>query len=533
MSPMIPVAVGYHAGYTMIDEGKEEVLQGIIDRTLQNVVYDAENPYLGVNENAIFDPGAAVEEFAGGAIVGGLLSGGVTGVNALTNRAAYNVAKAQYKRDVRQNTAPEMGSKAAEAVDAVTRGETITGNQAAAIARDPVAVETLEANTGVKLNTQQPISALKRDIAALASRDTAQAQTQGTTATPTTQKRTQKPTGGFLEAGQRAYREMSRTAEDVPSLYAGFSSVYNAGLNGIEASKATGAYAAMLTPEQRYAAYNAGLEDAAAQVARENAEVKSVTTTAGAGLADNVYSRAIIAGNKSMAATLNAMGKKLGVRIEFVDSVLGGQANGQYIKDKNLIQIAADSDTPYLSVAAHEVTHRMQDLSPAEYRKFRQAAMENRMQKDGADSAAELVEAYSRRAENSGVTLTQDEIMDEIAADFAGDMMENPDLFREFSQSNRTAAQKLLDSLKEFIAKVKSIFTGKARDAAAQDAYGKDFAELEAVAQKWQEAFDAAAQQAEKATVSATVRSGDTVQYDDAESGVLLREPGGYRPGAV
>lgn len=412
---------------------------------------------------------------------------------------------------VQENTAPEMDSKAAQAVDAVTRGESITGNQAAAIAKNPVAVETLEANTGVKLNTQQPISQLKRDIAALASRDTTQAQSQGTTATPVTQRRAQKPAGGFLEAGQKAYQEMSRTAEDVPSLYAGFSSVYNAGLNGIEASKAKGTYAAMLTPEQRYAAYNAGLEDAAAQVARENAEVKSVTTTAGAGLADNVYSRAVIAKSKRTAATLNAMGKKLGVRIEFVDSVMGDQANGQYIMDKNLIQIAVDSNKPYLNVAAHEVTHRMQDLSPAEYRKFRQAAMEHRMREKGIDEMAEVVEWYREKAESSGVTLTQDEVMDEIAADFAGNMMENPDLFREFSQSNRTAAQKLLDSLKEFIAKVKSIFTGKARDVAAQEAYGKDFAELEAVAQKWQEAFDAAEQQAEKAKTAAG--EGDGAKY--------------------
>lgn len=477
---------------SMLEEGKEEVVQGVIERAMQNTVYGRDNPYIGVGNGAILDPAAAAEEFAGGAVVGGLLGGGQIGLNTLANRAAYNAAKAQYNRDVRQNTAPEMDSKAAQAVDAVTRGESITGNQAAAIAKNPVAVETLEANTGVKLNTQQPISQLKRDIAALASRDTTQAQSQGTTATPVTQRRAQKPTGGFLEAGQKAYQEMSRTAEDVPTLYAGFSSVYNAGLNGIEASKAKGAYAAMLTPEQRYAAYNAGLEDAAAQVARENAEVRSVTTTAGAGLADNVYSRAVIAKSKRTAATLNAMGKKLGVRIEFVDSVMDGQANGQYIKDKNLIQIAVDSNKPYLNVAAHEVTHRMQDLSPAEYRKFRQAAMEHRMREKSIDEMAEVVEWYREKAESSGVTLTQDEVMDEIAADFAGNMMENPDLFREFSQSNRTAAQKLLDSLKEFIAKVKSIFTGKARDAAAQEAYGKDFAELEAVAQKWQAAFDAA-----------------------------------------
>ena len=510
---------------SMLDEGKEEVVQGVIERAMQNTVYGRDNPYIGVGNGAIFDPAAAAEEFAGGAVVGGLLGGGQIGLNTLANRAAYNAEKAQYDRDVRQNTAPEMDSKAAQAVDAVTRGERITGNQAAAIAKNPVAVETLEANTGVKLNTQQPISQLKRDIAALASRDTTQKQPQGTTSTTVAQRRAQKPTGGFLEAGQKAYQEMSRTAEDVPTLYAGFSSVYNAGLNGIEASKVKGAYAAMLTPEQRYAAYNAGLEDAAAQVARENAEVKSVTTTAGAGLADNVYSRAVIAKSKRTAATLNAMGKKLGVRIEFVDSVMGGQANGQYIRDKNLIQIAVDSNKPYLNVAAHEVTHRMQDLSPAEYRKFRQAAMEHHMREKGIDEMAEVVEWYREKAESSGVTLTQNEVMDEIAADFAGNMMENPDLFREFSQSNRTAAQKLLDSLKEFIAKVKSIFTGKARDAAAQEAYGKDFAELEAVAQKWQEAFDAAEQQAERAKTAAGEGDG-RMMLKDYSYDALVRKPG-------
>lgn len=509
---------------SMLEEGKEEVVQGVIERAMQNTVYGRDNPYIGVGNGAIFDPAAAAEEFAGGAVVGGLLGGGQIGLNTLANRAAYNASKAQYNRDVRQNTAPEMDSKAAQAVDAVTRGERITGNQAAAIAKNPVAVETLEANTGVKLNTQQPISQLKRDIAALASRDTTQKQPQGTTATPVTQIRAQKPTGGFLEAGQKVYQEMSRTAEDVPTLYAGFSSVYNAGLNGIEASKAKGAYAAMLTPEQRYAAYNAGLEDAAAQVARENAEVKSVTTTAGAGLADNVYSRAVIAKSKRTAATLNAMGKKLGVRIEFVGSVMGGQANGQYIRDKNLIQIAVDSNKPYLNVAAHEVTHRMQDLSPAEYRKFRQAAMEHRMREKGIDEMAEVVEWYREKAESAGVTLTQDEVMDEIAADFAGNMMENPDLFREFSQSNRTAAQKLLDSLKEFIAKVKSIFTGKARDMAAQEAYGKDFAELEAVAQKWQKAFDAAEQQAERAKTAAGEGDG-RMMLKDYSYDALVRKP--------
>ena len=512
----LPNSVGNQAAWrtlvdTMIDEGKEEVLQGIIDRTLQNVVYDADNPYFGVNNNAIFDPGTAAEEFSGGAIVGGLLSGGTMSVNALANRAAYGAARAQYNRDVRQNTAPEMDSKAAEAVEAVTRGEAITGNQAAAIARDPVAVEVLEQRTGVKLDTEQPLSALKKDIQAVSTRDTARETQTAANSTPAAQKRTQRTVGGFMEAGQKAYQMLRQTAENEADLYAGFSSVYNAGVNGIEASKANGKYADLLTPEQRYAAYNAGLEDARAQLAQENAEVSSVTTTAGAGLADNEYSRYIIAKDKGAASTLNTIGKKLGVRIEFVDSIMDGQANGQYIKEQNLIQIAADSDKPLLNVTAHEITHRMQDLSPAEYRKFRQAAVEYKMRENGADTEAEIVERYMEAAEQEGVTLTRDEVMDELAADFAGDMLDDAALFAKFSKENRTAAQKLLDSLKEFLAKVKTAFTGKYRDMAAQEAYGKDFAELEDIAKQWQAAFNAAERQAEKTKTAAG--EGDGVRY--------------------
>ena len=431
--------------------------------------------------------------------------------SAYARPLSYAVDRKRYERDVQRNTAPEINTKAAEAVEAVTRGETITGNQAAAIARDPVAVEVLEQRTGVKLDTNKPISQVKRDIAGLASREATQETQRATHPSPAAQKRAEKRVGGFLENGQKAYQEMSRTAEDAPSLYAGFSSVYNAGLSGIEADKAKGKYAAMLTPEQRYAAYNAGLEDARAQLSQENAEVASVTTTAGAGLADNEYSRGLIATKKDTAATLNAWGKKLGVRIEIVDQVLGGRANGQYLKEQNLIQIAADSDKPLLNVTAHEITHRMQDLSPAEYRKFRQAAVEYKMQENGADTEAEIVEKYMEAAEQEGVTLTRDGVLDELAADFAGDMLDDAALFAKFSKENRTAAQKLLDSLKEFLAKVKTAFTGKYRDMAAQEAYGKDFSELEDIAKQWQAAFDAAERQAEKAKTAAG--EGDGVRY--------------------
>lgn len=72
---------------SMLDEGKEEVVQGVIERAMQNAVYEKGNPIAGVGDGAVFDPAAAAQEFAGGAVVGGVLGGGQVGLQQLMGRA--------------------------------------------------------------------------------------------------------------------------------------------------------------------------------------------------------------------------------------------------------------------------------------------------------------------------------------------------------------------------------------------------------------------------------------------------------------
>lgn len=69
-----------------VDEGKEEVAQGVIERALQNGVYHKGNKLASLSDgDAILNPRTAAEEFAGGAVVGGVLGGGQIGVNAMLN----------------------------------------------------------------------------------------------------------------------------------------------------------------------------------------------------------------------------------------------------------------------------------------------------------------------------------------------------------------------------------------------------------------------------------------------------------------
>lgn len=72
------------------EEGNEEVIQGIIQRGLQNLVYEKGNPIASVSdENAVLNPMTSAQEWAGGAFAGGVLSGARIGGNYLAG-LAYN-----------------------------------------------------------------------------------------------------------------------------------------------------------------------------------------------------------------------------------------------------------------------------------------------------------------------------------------------------------------------------------------------------------------------------------------------------------
>lgn len=62
-----------------LDEGKEEVVQGMIERLVNKAVYDQDAPWnddTGKNEDAVFNLDQSLKEFGMGAAIGGILGGG-------------------------------------------------------------------------------------------------------------------------------------------------------------------------------------------------------------------------------------------------------------------------------------------------------------------------------------------------------------------------------------------------------------------------------------------------------------------------
>lgn len=277
--------------------------------------------------------------------------------------------------------------------------------------------------------------------------------------------------------------------------YAGFASYYEAGINGADMARVDSDYGSRLTEAQRFAAYSAGQNDAALSLQREQQAAKYAKVAgedsglvyddfvkqaveSGRSLQDK-QGRAILDANgesrvyltADTAAKVNRVAKALGVRVQFVDSVRGGTANAQISGSTVLVE--RNNENPVLAIVGHEMTHRMQELAPTEYRTFRDIVAQEEQ-----DSIQKRIDSYAAQ----GVELTYEQAMDEVAADYAGRLIDDGkvlDDFIERHRDDRTLLQKVRDAIRSLIDKL----TG-AEKKKAQTAEGKLTAALEAAARQ-------------------------------------------------
>lgn len=410
------------------------------------------------------------------------------------------------------------------AAEEVTQKGRVTNNTAIDILSNPTAINTLTQEAGLNISEDmsksQQRKAVKNAVATLArtqsdvsanTRETAPAATEARqtatqeTVRPAMQVEQQRP------AAQQAY-DIRRVRDAAASLgengakalsasydgsvraddyYAGFASYYEAGISGIDMDKVQSRYAAQLNQAQRFAAYSAGQNDAAASLALEREGVKSATVYGDeAGFVQSEHSASL---SKETVRFYDSLARAAGVKIQMAEATGKGGANGWY--SNGIIHIANDAENPGTVVAKHEITHRMQEMAPEAYRKYRDYAMSALTERDG--STASIVEQYKSRYAEAGVNLSTEQAMDEIAADFTEALTVDPARFETLAKENRSVARKLLDAVRDFIRKVKSLFKGNktAQNQAAANAYGVSIDTLEEAARLWEEALKATSEQ--------------------------------------
>lgn len=410
------------------------------------------------------------------------------------------------------------------AAEEVTQKGRVTNNTAIDILSNPTAINTLTQEAGLNISEDmsksQQRKAVKNAVATLArtqSDVSTNARETAPTATEARQAATQETVRPAMQveqqrpAAQQAY-DIRRVRDAAASLgengakalsasydgsvraddyYAGFASYYEAGISGIDMGKVQSRYAAQLNQAQRFAAYSAGQNDAAASLALEREGVKSATVYGDeAGFVQSEHSASL---PKETVRFYDSLARAAGVKIQMAEATGKGGANGWY--SNGIIHIANDAENPGTVVAKHEITHRMQEMAPEAYRKYRDYAMSALTERDG--STASIVEQYKSRYAEAGVNLSTEQAMDEIAADFTEALTVDPARFETLAKENRSVARKLLDAVRDFIRKVKSLFKGNktAQNQAAANAYGVSIDTLEEAARLWEESLKATSEQ--------------------------------------
>ena len=436
----------------------------------------------------------------------------------------YNVGETNAQQET---TAPTQQAEAApqttaanelltQAAEQASQNGSVSGKTADRILADQDAMAALEQAAGQVvqdgMTKSQQRKAVKSAVETLARAQTeVSVNTEETTpAAPQTQQTaTQRPVAQQVHDIRRVRDASSALGENgakalaasydgnirSDEYYAGFASYYEAGINGADMAKVDGDYGSRLTEAQRFAAYSAGQNDAALSLQREQQAAKyaPVAGTDSGLVYDDFVKQAVESGRPlqdkqghaildangesrvyltaETAAKVNRVAKALGVRVQFVDSVRGGTANAQISGSTVLVE--RNNENPVLAIVGHEMTHRMQELAPKEYRAFRDIVAQEEQ-----DSIQKRIDSYAAQ----GVELTYEQAMDEVAADYAGRLIDDGKVLDDFIQrhrDDRTLLQKVRDAIRSLIDKL----TG-AEKRKAQTAEGKLTAALEAAARQ-------------------------------------------------
>lgn len=196
------------------------------------------------------------------------------------------------------------------------------------------------------------------------------------------------------------------------------------------------------------------------QSAEENTRLSAMS---GVGLVEDARTRTL--GDKTRKM-LDAMAKRLGLQVEFVDEIVTGKdekgrntyANADIVGNK--VRIAWDKRDQALDfLLGHEFTHRMQALSPEAYAEFVEATKQALGEKEWNKRINRMKSLYKQH----GIAISEQGIIDEVVADYAGKLVEERGVFDNFVERNKNN-RGLLSKIADVLRSIKEFFTlGKQR----------------------------------------------------------------------
>lgn len=436
------------AGVGFLSEGAEEFVSGVVSPLLKRGIYSKEP----IDWKETMEE-AAYEFLVGGGI--GAVSGGLGGTNTSGVQSQYLSDVTDRAQNDAYRTMAEKGAFSQEARqaarDAVEKMDT-------ARKRSGIPVPTLEVQDSGDAAPFSPVE--ETTITTDAPAEPAAAASQSA----------EQMTGRLVRMGEQA-ETAARIGELLGRVKDG-QTLTEAELKEVRSNPSG---AKLIDAVQEIAARRAAEEPAAAAGADKNVIPEERAVLTGGFSAEN--------GNIARVdqRMLDNLGKITQSEIRVVSQEkldrLAGKTGADGVQLGNRIYISETAERPMMEIARHELTHRLQDMAPEAYGAFRDYVA-------GVYRADGSLDGYIQSIRDSrasaGIELSNAEIMDEIAADYAGQLLVDERAVRRLAGENSGLLERMLDGLREIIAKIRRAFGGKA-DAQTE--------ELERAARLWENAL--------------------------------------------
>jgi hypothetical protein len=309
--------------------------------------------------------------------------------------------------------------------------------------------------------------------------------------------------------GQSTFDQMRTEGQD-PSAAVDYTERFVDAYNKGKRNEAIPQAAEMTDAEaETRAAWNAGRVDA---LTREGARNKQnqATREAGAGVIRTEYTDSL---DQKTVSALDRAAKQLGVTVEFADEVAGGSANAEI--QGNRITIEKWNRNPVRALFGHEITHRIQDLSPDSYGEYK-TVVRNAMGAEAYDAAFHEIKAISALRE---MELNDSQIEDEVVADYAGKLLQNDgtlERFIESAQGKPTLLHRIAQVFRDLVNKLRG--TEKAQ---AERALGK----LEKAYREAAQAEKSGARNGDSGVKYAIGKTTDNKPFVEVEQDILAGVP--------
>lgn len=441
-----------------LDEGKEEVIQQVIDSLANKAMINSENPWFSItDENAVINPRILGENWLVGTLAGGLMTGGGMLTNAVTdeiNVRRYGRALDKY---LAQMAAQNEGTQNEDAVKAPAD----VSELALQTADNLIAEEKAAAQGGAQDATQQPAQ-LPRTADQTAETQTAETQTADRPQVVPERTGSQPVRSAAAEAlGDEQKQRFMTAAEkygdkalvfahnyeggDVETYDKAFNALYTAGRVGLTLDRVgsvTDALTAGMSETAKRAIWQAGQNSVMTEVRPGAQKMYTVRAT-------NLQKRQI--------AMLDEIGRKYELEFDIVDSIRVGDrqtANGAYSGGRKIVVALDAAEGAIVQAGVHELTHYLKRTDADAYEVLKNVVMEH-LQKSDTFILEDAISA--RRAQYAGQNLTDEAIIEEIVAEAVPTFLTDEKAVRAFVSENRPLAQKIRDFFVKFAEEIREI----------------------------------------------------------------------------